>query len=216
MTYCPKTKVLCLWRRNGQETQLNKFYTKKVRKCTSWLLLETMSPPPTCSLCSSVVNSTTASKTAWRGLRPGSRALNQVCAEVRGQGALRPTPGRGCAAAAAVVTPLSSRSGIRWRVSRPGHENWRRWAAAGHAGGNQPEIHAQPGEELVPQQELAAAHQGMTRTNPNHSRLLRSISSFHHLSAHRSYLPRFLSPHDFFLYCRYNRSVMTCEMFIRH
>lgn len=32
MTYCPKTKVLCLWRRNGQETQLNKFYTKKVRK----------------------------------------------------------------------------------------------------------------------------------------------------------------------------------------
>lgn len=33
MTYCPKTKVLCLWRRNGQETQLNKFYTKKVRKC---------------------------------------------------------------------------------------------------------------------------------------------------------------------------------------
>uniref|UniRef100_A0A8C4I9H2 MAP kinase-activating death domain protein n=1 Tax=Dicentrarchus labrax TaxID=13489 RepID=A0A8C4I9H2_DICLA len=33
MTYCPKTKVLCLWRRNGQETQLNKFYTKKVRNC---------------------------------------------------------------------------------------------------------------------------------------------------------------------------------------
>ena len=31
MTYCPKTKVLCLWRRNGQETQLNKFYTKKVQ-----------------------------------------------------------------------------------------------------------------------------------------------------------------------------------------
>uniref|UniRef100_A0A3Q2YBG8 MAP kinase-activating death domain protein n=1 Tax=Hippocampus comes TaxID=109280 RepID=A0A3Q2YBG8_HIPCM len=31
MTYCPKTKVLCLWRRNGQETQLNKFYTKKCR-----------------------------------------------------------------------------------------------------------------------------------------------------------------------------------------
>uniref|UniRef100_A0A8C2PQL5 MAP kinase-activating death domain protein n=1 Tax=Cyprinus carpio TaxID=7962 RepID=A0A8C2PQL5_CYPCA len=30
MTYCPKTKVLCLWRRNGQETQLNKFYTKKL------------------------------------------------------------------------------------------------------------------------------------------------------------------------------------------
>lgn len=36
MTYCPKTKVLCLWRRNGQETQLNKFYTKKV-----WILFNT-------------------------------------------------------------------------------------------------------------------------------------------------------------------------------
>uniref|UniRef100_A0A669PKY6 MAP kinase-activating death domain protein n=1 Tax=Phasianus colchicus TaxID=9054 RepID=A0A669PKY6_PHACC len=33
MTYCPKTKVLCLWRRNGQETQLNKFYTKKKVNC---------------------------------------------------------------------------------------------------------------------------------------------------------------------------------------
>ncbi|XP_066439435.1 MAP kinase-activating death domain protein isoform X6 [Eleutherodactylus coqui] len=32
MTYCPKTKVLCLWRRNGQETQLNKFFTKKCRE----------------------------------------------------------------------------------------------------------------------------------------------------------------------------------------
>uniref|UniRef100_A0A8C7X6N5 MAP kinase-activating death domain protein n=1 Tax=Oryzias sinensis TaxID=183150 RepID=A0A8C7X6N5_9TELE len=36
MTYCPKTKVLCLWRRNGQETQLNKFYTKKVRRYACW------------------------------------------------------------------------------------------------------------------------------------------------------------------------------------
>ncbi|KAJ8394925.1 hypothetical protein AAFF_G00040480 [Aldrovandia affinis] len=37
MTYCPKTKVLCLWRRNGQETQLNKFYTKKIpwSRCTT-------------------------------------------------------------------------------------------------------------------------------------------------------------------------------------
>lgn len=30
MTYCPKNKVLCLWRRNGQQTQLHKYYTKKV------------------------------------------------------------------------------------------------------------------------------------------------------------------------------------------
>ena len=30
MTYCPKTKVLCLWCKNDGETQLNKFYTKKV------------------------------------------------------------------------------------------------------------------------------------------------------------------------------------------
>lgn len=30
MTYCPKNKVLCLWRRNGGQTQLHKYYTKKV------------------------------------------------------------------------------------------------------------------------------------------------------------------------------------------
>uniref|UniRef100_A0A286XZM0 MAP kinase-activating death domain protein n=1 Tax=Cavia porcellus TaxID=10141 RepID=A0A286XZM0_CAVPO len=36
MTYCPKTKVLCLWRRNGSETQLNKFYTKKVPGVSGW------------------------------------------------------------------------------------------------------------------------------------------------------------------------------------
>uniref|UniRef100_A0A2K6EX03 MAP kinase-activating death domain protein n=1 Tax=Propithecus coquereli TaxID=379532 RepID=A0A2K6EX03_PROCO len=36
MTYCPKTKVLCLWRRNGSETQLNKFYTKKVPRISVW------------------------------------------------------------------------------------------------------------------------------------------------------------------------------------
>ncbi|PVD33451.1 hypothetical protein C0Q70_04707 [Pomacea canaliculata] len=32
MTYCPKTKVLCLWRKNGEKVQLNQFYTKKCRE----------------------------------------------------------------------------------------------------------------------------------------------------------------------------------------
>ncbi|KAK2153965.1 hypothetical protein LSH36_280g00042 [Paralvinella palmiformis] len=32
MTYCPKTKVLCLWRRHQGKTQLNKFYTKKCKE----------------------------------------------------------------------------------------------------------------------------------------------------------------------------------------
>lgn len=32
MTYSPKTKVLCLWRRNGGQTQLHKYYTRKVRE----------------------------------------------------------------------------------------------------------------------------------------------------------------------------------------
>lgn len=32
MTYSPKTKILCLWRRNGGQTQLHKYYTKKVMK----------------------------------------------------------------------------------------------------------------------------------------------------------------------------------------
>ncbi|XP_023247845.1 MAP kinase-activating death domain protein [Copidosoma floridanum] len=31
MTYSPQTKVLCLWRRNGGQTQLHKYYTKKCR-----------------------------------------------------------------------------------------------------------------------------------------------------------------------------------------
>ncbi|KAL5007708.1 hypothetical protein ScPMuIL_016514 [Solemya velum] len=31
MTYCPKTKVLCLWRKHGDKVQLNQFYTKKCR-----------------------------------------------------------------------------------------------------------------------------------------------------------------------------------------
>ncbi|XP_018576848.1 MAP kinase-activating death domain protein isoform X6 [Anoplophora glabripennis] len=32
MTYSPKNKVLCLWRRNGQQTQLHKYYTKKSKQ----------------------------------------------------------------------------------------------------------------------------------------------------------------------------------------
>jgi hypothetical protein len=35
MTYSPQTKVLCLWRRNGGQTQLHKYYTKKVRRLRS-------------------------------------------------------------------------------------------------------------------------------------------------------------------------------------
>lgn len=35
MTYCPKTKVLCLWRKHGEKVQLNQFYTKKVGWCQS-------------------------------------------------------------------------------------------------------------------------------------------------------------------------------------
>ena len=30
VTYSPKNKVLCLWKRNGGQTQLHKYYTKKV------------------------------------------------------------------------------------------------------------------------------------------------------------------------------------------
>ncbi|XP_065577246.1 MAP kinase-activating death domain protein-like isoform X2 [Artemia franciscana] len=31
MTYSPKTKVLCMWRRNGEQTQLHKYYTRKCK-----------------------------------------------------------------------------------------------------------------------------------------------------------------------------------------
>ncbi|KAG5872380.1 hypothetical protein JTB14_013571 [Gonioctena quinquepunctata] len=32
MTYSPKNKVLCLWRKNAQQTQLHKYYTKKCKQ----------------------------------------------------------------------------------------------------------------------------------------------------------------------------------------
>lgn len=32
MTYSPKNKVLCLWRRNGGQTQLHKYYTRKCKE----------------------------------------------------------------------------------------------------------------------------------------------------------------------------------------
>ena len=35
MSYCPKTKVLCLWRKNGEKVQLNQFYTEKVSRLVS-------------------------------------------------------------------------------------------------------------------------------------------------------------------------------------
>lgn len=31
MTYSPRTKVICLWRRSGGQTQLHKFHTKKCK-----------------------------------------------------------------------------------------------------------------------------------------------------------------------------------------
>ena len=43
MTYCPKTRVLCLWRKNGEKVQLNQFYTKKVSDWPLGVLLGTAS-----------------------------------------------------------------------------------------------------------------------------------------------------------------------------
>lgn len=30
MSYSPKTRILCLWRRNGGKTELHKYYARKV------------------------------------------------------------------------------------------------------------------------------------------------------------------------------------------
>lgn len=105
MTYCPKTKVLCLWRRNGQETQLNKFYTKKVRRTSMQRHTVVHTSPLTLnsqimhcfSIVSSVIksqllhftslsvffvlsvgNCTTVLKTAWSVLLHDNKASNQV------------------------------------------------------------------------------------------------------------------------------------------
>ena len=32
MTFSPKTRVLCLWRRNGGQTQLHKYHSRKCRQ----------------------------------------------------------------------------------------------------------------------------------------------------------------------------------------
>lgn len=32
MTYSPKTRVVCLWRRNGGQTQLHKYHSRKCRQ----------------------------------------------------------------------------------------------------------------------------------------------------------------------------------------
>lgn len=31
MSYSPKTRILCLWRRNGGKTDLHKYYARKVK-----------------------------------------------------------------------------------------------------------------------------------------------------------------------------------------
>ena len=42
MTFCPKTKVLCLWRKADGETQLNKFYTKRVNENFEFFRIQLM------------------------------------------------------------------------------------------------------------------------------------------------------------------------------
>ena len=44
ITYCPKTKVLCLWCRRGEDTILNKFCTKKVSILISQCVCPSCSP----------------------------------------------------------------------------------------------------------------------------------------------------------------------------
>lgn len=38
MTYSPKNKVLCLWKKVGGQTSLHKYYTKKVRNYEQWFI----------------------------------------------------------------------------------------------------------------------------------------------------------------------------------
>jgi hypothetical protein len=70
MTYSPKTKVLCLWRRNGGQTQLHKYYTKKVN------IASCFDGSPRLMSCYSARSCTTASKTQWK-------KLQRVVAELR-------------------------------------------------------------------------------------------------------------------------------------
>ena len=57
MTYSPKTKILCLWRRNGGQTQLHKYYTKKVLTPNPIRLYFWIEDEIDCNLTYSIMNS---------------------------------------------------------------------------------------------------------------------------------------------------------------
>lgn len=68
MTYSPKTRVLCLWRRNGGQTQLHKYYTRKV----SWIDLQRISVKINQSIFFSAKSCTQRSRRPWSaGVVPG-------------------------------------------------------------------------------------------------------------------------------------------------
>lgn len=63
MTYCPKTKNICLWCKQDGETKLNKFYTKKVMQI-SFGIANVMFECYV--ILKSVVSCTIQSKKRWR------------------------------------------------------------------------------------------------------------------------------------------------------
>lgn len=70
MTYSPKTKVLCLWRRNGGQTQLHKYYTRKVRgKLVTPMIIKYFLVP-------SARSCTVASRMPWTAGEPWRMVLD--------------------------------------------------------------------------------------------------------------------------------------------
>lgn len=119
MTYSPKNKVLCLWRRNGGQTQLHKYYTKKCKELY-YSIKEAME-------------------------RAAKRGTGALPGEHRWRHRSRHRSSEQVANHLLVVR----RNGTRWRVSGPGCKNRRGRLAAGVHGRRRPSVRQQQGMSAV-------------------------------------------------------------------
>lgn len=111
MTYSPKNKVLCLWRRNGGHTQLHKYYTRKCK-----------------DLYYCIKDAMERAAQSGTGTLPGNNWLLLSVEQYFKHFFPLPNP------------HLTFRHRAWWRVSRTRYENRRRWIIASLHGRSWPTI----------------------------------------------------------------------------
>ncbi|XP_059488306.1 MAP kinase-activating death domain protein isoform X2 [Neocloeon triangulifer] len=79
MTYSPKTKVLCLWRRNGGQTQLHKYYTKKCKEL--YYCIKDVMEKAAARGCGAQAGVELGGEFPVQDMRTGEGGLLQVCME---------------------------------------------------------------------------------------------------------------------------------------